>query len=78
MTSTARSSVERATPGAAVLIARTGAVVGLGLIVVLVLLLSWAGTVRRLTDELTRPAPIRRLRRRTLRPRPGDRASAGG
>ncbi|MCG5439527.1 nitrate- and nitrite sensing domain-containing protein, partial [Micromonospora foliorum] len=55
VTSTARSSVERATPGAAVLIARTGAVVGLGLIVVLVLLLSWAGTVRRLTNELTRP-----------------------
>ncbi|RAO27865.1 hypothetical protein PSN13_05753 [Micromonospora saelicesensis] len=63
VTDTARSSVERATPGAAVLIARTGAVVGLGLIVVLVLLLSWAGTVRRLTDELTRtdadlPAPM--------------------
>ena len=55
VTSTARSSVERATPGAAVLVARTGAVVGLGLIVVLVLLLSWAGTIRRLTDELTRP-----------------------
>ncbi|MFE9188032.1 nitrate- and nitrite sensing domain-containing protein [Micromonospora sp. NPDC007208] len=55
VTSTARSSVERATPGAAILIARTGAVVGLGLIVVLVLLLSWAGTVRRLTNELTRP-----------------------
>ncbi|MEU7848912.1 nitrate- and nitrite sensing domain-containing protein [Micromonospora parva] len=55
VTSTARSSVERATPGAAVLIARTGAVVGLGLIVVLVLLLSWAGTIRRLTEELTRP-----------------------
>ncbi|MEV4118863.1 nitrate- and nitrite sensing domain-containing protein [Micromonospora sp. NPDC049645] len=64
VTSTARSSVERATPGAAVLVARTGAVVGLGLIVVLVLLFSWAGTVRRLTDELTRPyaeplAPVR-------------------
>ncbi len=56
VTSTARSSVERATPGAAALIARTGAVVGLGLIVVLVLLLSWAGTIRRLTEELTRPA----------------------
>ncbi|MGW5559594.1 nitrate- and nitrite sensing domain-containing protein [Micromonospora sp. NPDC003944] len=55
VTTTARSSVERATPGAAVLIAQTGAVVGLGLIVVLVLLLSWAGTVRRLTEELTRP-----------------------
>ncbi|MEW2145405.1 nitrate- and nitrite sensing domain-containing protein [Micromonospora vinacea] len=63
VTTTARDSVERATPGAAVLIARTGAVVGLGLIVVLVLLLSWAGTVRRLTDELTRtdaapPVPV--------------------
>ncbi|MCG5449351.1 nitrate- and nitrite sensing domain-containing protein [Micromonospora hortensis] len=63
VTNTARSSVERATPDAAVLIARTGAVVGLGLIVVLVLLLSWAGTVRRLTDELTStnadlPAPV--------------------
>ncbi|MFI6784990.1 nitrate- and nitrite sensing domain-containing protein [Micromonospora sp. NPDC050276] len=55
VTSTARSSVERATPGAAVLVARTGAVVGLGLIVVLVLLLSWATTVRRLTDELAGP-----------------------
>ncbi|MEU7750383.1 nitrate- and nitrite sensing domain-containing protein [Micromonospora sp. NPDC049171] len=55
VTSTARSSVERATPGAAVLVARTGAVVGLGLIVVLVLLLSWVRTVRRLADELTRP-----------------------
>ncbi|MET8257845.1 nitrate- and nitrite sensing domain-containing protein [Micromonospora sp. NPDC005205] len=63
VTNTARSSVERATPGAAMLIARTGAVVGLGLIVVLVLLLSWAGTVRRLTDELARsgtdlPTPL--------------------
>ncbi|MGC4746687.1 nitrate- and nitrite sensing domain-containing protein [Micromonospora sp. DT201] len=55
VTTTARSSVERATPGAAVIVARTGAVLGLGLIVVLVLLLSWAGTVRRLTDALTRP-----------------------
>lgn len=55
VTATARSSVERATPGAAVIVARTGAVVGLGLIVVLVLLLSWAGTVRRLADELTGP-----------------------
>ncbi|MEU8421371.1 nitrate- and nitrite sensing domain-containing protein [Micromonospora sp. NPDC048835] len=55
VTTAARSSVERAAPGAAGLIARTGAVVGLGLIVVLVLLLSWAGTVRRLTEELTGP-----------------------
>ncbi|MET8118305.1 nitrate- and nitrite sensing domain-containing protein [Micromonospora sp. NPDC005189] len=58
VTTTARSSVERATPGAAVIVARTGAVVGLGLIVVLVLLLSWAGTVRRLADELTGPFPV--------------------
>ncbi|MEU8327478.1 nitrate- and nitrite sensing domain-containing protein [Micromonospora sp. NPDC048839] len=61
VTSTARSSVERATPGAAALVARTGAVVGLGLIVVLVLLVSWASTIRRLTDQLIRPvvdAPV--------------------
>nr|WP_146218369.1 nitrate- and nitrite sensing domain-containing protein [Micromonospora acroterricola] len=51
VTATARSSVERATPGAAVIVARTGAVVGLGLIAVIVVLLSWAGTVRRLTDH---------------------------
>ncbi|WP_406070481.1 nitrate- and nitrite sensing domain-containing protein [Micromonospora sp. NBC_01638] len=55
VTTTARSSAERATPSAAGIAARTGTVVGLGLIVVLVLLLSWAGTVRRLIDELTRP-----------------------
>ncbi|WCN79320.1 sensor histidine kinase [Micromonospora sp. LH3U1] len=55
VTTTARSSVERATPSAAGIVARTGTVVGLGLIVVLVLLLSWAGTVRRLIGELTRP-----------------------
>ncbi|SCF16334.1 Signal transduction histidine kinase [Micromonospora coriariae] len=54
VTTTARSSVERATPGAAVIVARTGAVVGLGLIAVIVVLLGWAGTVRRLTDQLAR------------------------
>ncbi|GAB4106443.1 nitrate- and nitrite sensing domain-containing protein [Micromonospora taraxaci] len=63
VTTTARSSAERAAPGAAVVIARTGAVVGLGLIVVLVLLLGWVNTVRRLTDAPTRtdndtPAPV--------------------
>ncbi|MDG4810689.1 nitrate- and nitrite sensing domain-containing protein [Micromonospora sp. WMMD1120] len=54
VTSTARSSVERAAPGAAALVARTGAV-GLGLVVVLVLLWSWAGTVRRLTEQPAGP-----------------------
>ncbi|MBQ0902181.1 nitrate- and nitrite sensing domain-containing protein [Micromonospora sp. U21] len=57
---TARSSVERATPGAAVIVARTGAVVGLGLIAVIVVLLSWAGTVLRLTDQLARSGTDRR------------------
>ncbi|MEU5907278.1 nitrate- and nitrite sensing domain-containing protein [Micromonospora sp. NPDC047467] len=52
VTTTARDSVERATPGAAVLVARTGAVVGLGLIAILVVLLGWAGAVRRLTGAL--------------------------
>ncbi|MGW3887856.1 nitrate- and nitrite sensing domain-containing protein [Micromonospora chokoriensis] len=63
VTTTARSSAERAAPGAAVVIARTGAVVGLGLIVVLVLLLGWVNTVRRLTGAPTStdddtPAPV--------------------
>ncbi|MEU1588343.1 nitrate- and nitrite sensing domain-containing protein [Micromonospora sp. NPDC005710] len=70
VTTTARSSVERATPGAVVLVARTGAVVGLGLIVVLVLLLSWAGTIRRLTDELTRPATDLPVAARDTQPSP--------
>ncbi|MEU2612508.1 nitrate- and nitrite sensing domain-containing protein [Micromonospora sp. NPDC007271] len=46
--STARASVERAAPGAALVIARTGAVVGLGLIALLVTLIGWSGAVRRL------------------------------
>ncbi|MFY1614826.1 nitrate- and nitrite sensing domain-containing protein [Micromonospora sp. WMMD736] len=47
VTSTARASVERATPGAAVIVGRTGVVVGLGLIAVLAVLLGWASAVRR-------------------------------
>ncbi|WP_433120477.1 nitrate- and nitrite sensing domain-containing protein [Micromonospora sp. CA-246542] len=47
VTTTARASVERATPGAAVIVGRTGLVVGLGLIAVLAVLLSWAKAVRR-------------------------------
>ncbi|WP_446213557.1 nitrate- and nitrite sensing domain-containing protein [Micromonospora sp. IBSANI012] len=45
---TARDSAERATPDAALVVVRTGAVLGLGLITVLALLLTWTGTVRRL------------------------------
>ncbi|MGW3607430.1 nitrate- and nitrite sensing domain-containing protein [Micromonospora sp. NPDC005161] len=60
VTTTARSSVERATPGAAVIVARTGAVVGLGLIAVIVVLLGWAAAVRRLTDQLARSGIDRR------------------
>lgn len=47
VTTTARASVERATPGAAVIVGRTGVVVGLGLIAVLAVLLGWASAVRR-------------------------------
>ncbi|MEV4825090.1 nitrate- and nitrite sensing domain-containing protein [Micromonospora sp. NPDC049274] len=54
VSATARGSVERATPGAAVIVGRTGAVVGLGLIAVLAVLLGGAATVRRLTDQRTR------------------------
>ncbi|MFG1653065.1 nitrate- and nitrite sensing domain-containing protein [Micromonospora sp. NPDC049275] len=54
VTTTARGSVERATPRAAVIVGRTGAVVGLGLIAVLAVLLGGAATVRRLTDRRTR------------------------
>jgi signal transduction histidine kinase len=64
VTTTARSSVERATTGGAVVVARTGAVLGLGLIAVVAVLLSWVGTVRRLelagsaTDSLGREPPV--------------------
>lgn len=73
VTTTARSSVERATPGAAVVVARTGAVVGLGLIAVIAVLLSWAGTVRRLTEGLARSGTDRDRRQP-----PGDLAEPGG
>ncbi|MGR6317052.1 ATP-binding protein [Micromonospora soli] len=53
---TARDSVERATPGAALVVARTGAVLGLGLIAVLVVLFGWSRTVRRLTGGDARAA----------------------
>ncbi|MGK5738192.1 nitrate- and nitrite sensing domain-containing protein [Micromonospora sp. URMC 103] len=56
--STARHSVERATPGAALLIVRTGLVLGLGLVAVLTLLLTGAGAIRRLADRPdATPAP---------------------
>ncbi|MEU5562496.1 nitrate- and nitrite sensing domain-containing protein [Micromonospora musae] len=45
--STARESVRRATPGAALLLVRTGAVLGLGLIALVTLLLAGARAVRR-------------------------------
>ncbi|MGN9919746.1 nitrate- and nitrite sensing domain-containing protein [Micromonospora palomenae] len=56
---TARDSAERATPDAALVVVRTGAVLGLGLIAVLALLLTWTGAVRRLIgrpDSATLPA----------------------
>ncbi|MFG1881528.1 nitrate- and nitrite sensing domain-containing protein [Micromonospora sp. NPDC049102] len=56
VTTTARASVERATPGAAVLVGRTGVVVGLGLIAVLAVLLGWAATLRRRPDGEGAPA----------------------
>ncbi|MEU4712553.1 nitrate- and nitrite sensing domain-containing protein [Micromonospora purpureochromogenes] len=54
---TARNSAERATPDAALVVVRTGAVLGLGLITVLALLLTWTGTVRRLIGRRGRSAP---------------------
>ncbi|TYB99095.1 hypothetical protein FXF53_16310 [Micromonospora sp. WP24] len=45
--STARESVRRATPGAALLLVRTGAVLGLGLIALVTLVLAGARAVRR-------------------------------
>ncbi|MFE9652720.1 nitrate- and nitrite sensing domain-containing protein [Micromonospora sp. NPDC006431] len=57
---TARSSAERAAPGAALVVARTGAVVGLGLVAMLVVLVGWPGTVRRLITALDdRPGGLR-------------------
>ncbi|WBB65153.1 nitrate- and nitrite sensing domain-containing protein [Micromonospora sp. WMMD812] len=54
--STARRSVERATPGAALVVTRTGAVLGLGLIAVLALLVAGTGTVRRLSAGTRAPS----------------------
>ncbi|MEV0807824.1 nitrate- and nitrite sensing domain-containing protein [Micromonospora sp. NPDC050200] len=51
---TARSSGKRATPGAALVVVRTGAVLGLGLITVPALLATWARTVRRLIERRNR------------------------
>ncbi|MFE9959389.1 nitrate- and nitrite sensing domain-containing protein [Micromonospora sp. NPDC005299] len=50
VTATARGSVERAAPGAALVVTRTGVVVGFGLIAVLVVLVGWSRAVRRRTD----------------------------
>ncbi|MET7750551.1 nitrate- and nitrite sensing domain-containing protein [Micromonospora sp. NPDC005367] len=76
--STARQSVERATPGAALLVVRTGAVLGLGLVALVALLLAGARALRRLSaaPEHTRPAaPAREPRRPPVGGRPG--AAAG-
>ncbi|MGY0008124.1 sensor histidine kinase [Micromonospora sp. I033] len=54
---TARDSVERAAPDAALVVTRTGVVVGLGLIAVLVVLVGWSRTVRRLADGVTDAPP---------------------
>ncbi|MFI2649209.1 nitrate- and nitrite sensing domain-containing protein [Micromonospora fulviviridis] len=55
---TARDSVERAAPGAALVVTRTGVVVGLGLIAVLVLLVGWSRTVRRLAGGVAGSPPV--------------------
>lgn len=55
---TARDSVERAAPGAALLVVRTGTVVGLGLVAVLAVLAGWCRTVRRMAGGLDRPGPL--------------------
>ncbi|WP_433284911.1 nitrate- and nitrite sensing domain-containing protein [Micromonospora sp. CA-244673] len=60
VTTTARGSVERAAPAAALVVTRTGVVVGLGLIAVLVVLVGWSRTVRRLTDGPDRSETVPR------------------
>ncbi|WP_107079756.1 nitrate- and nitrite sensing domain-containing protein, partial [Micromonospora sp. MH33] len=55
---TARDSVERAAPGAALVVTRTGVVVGLGLIAVLVVLVGWSQTVRRLAGGVAGSPPV--------------------
>ncbi|WNM41316.1 ATP-binding protein [Micromonospora halotolerans] len=58
VTTTARGSVERAAPGAALVVIRTGLVVGLGLIAVLVVLVGSARTVRRPADGPDRSVTV--------------------
>ncbi|WP_192579942.1 ATP-binding protein [Micromonospora sp. AMSO31t] len=60
VTATARGSVERAAPGAALVVTRTGLVVGLGLIAVLVVLAGWSRTVRRLAGGPDRSGTVTR------------------
>ncbi|MCW3816263.1 ATP-binding protein [Micromonospora sp. DR5-3] len=74
---TARTSVERAAPGAALVVARTGAVVGLGLVAVLVVLFGWSGTVRRLAGGSDRPASLPFTQAPTIRMRPVEAGPAG-
>ncbi|MEU4680855.1 nitrate- and nitrite sensing domain-containing protein [Micromonospora sp. NPDC023737] len=79
--STARQSVERATPGAALLVVRTGAVLGLGLLALVALLLAGARALRRFSaapdpSRHTRPAaPAGELRRPPAGGRPGSAAA---
>ncbi|MEV4809723.1 nitrate- and nitrite sensing domain-containing protein [Micromonospora avicenniae] len=83
--STARQSAERATPGAALLVVRTGAVLGLGLVALVTLLLAGARALRRIAAApgRTRPtgpaAPAGELRRPPVGGRPGtaDRGDGG-
>jgi hypothetical protein len=70
VTATARGSVERAAPGAALVVTRTGLVVGLGLIAVLVVLVGSARTVRPPAGEPDRSASVARAGA------PGDAGSA--
>ncbi|MET8832623.1 nitrate- and nitrite sensing domain-containing protein [Micromonospora sp. NPDC004540] len=63
----ARDSAERAAPGAALVVTRTGLVLGLGLITVLVVLVGWSRIVRRLTDQPAAPATSELLLRLTRR-----------
>ncbi|PZF86933.1 nitrate- and nitrite sensing domain-containing protein, partial [Micromonospora deserti] len=56
--SAARGSAERAAPAAALVVARTGLVLGLGLVAVLVVLAGWARAVRRLAGRAAGAAPV--------------------
>ncbi|MER7443328.1 nitrate- and nitrite sensing domain-containing protein [Micromonospora avicenniae] len=79
--STARQSAERATPGAALLVVRTGAVLGLGLVALVALLLAGARALRRISaaPDRTRPAaPAGKMRRPPVGGRPGAADSGDG